>query len=72
LESIYAHIDELSPKIAEKLRVGQLQGNESKQLVSLIDIPTLQRNTVSQYDREPPFNQFNDVLVEQYHMHSLE
>lgn len=56
---------------AEKLRVGQIQGQESKQLISLMDVPTLENRTLEEFPRDPDFNRIGSILVDQYHLHSL-
>lgn len=72
LEGIYAHLDEIAPWTAEKLRVWQLQWQESKHLITLMDVPELLNTTLVSYPREPDFAHIRAVLVDQYHLHSLD
>lgn len=72
LEAIYDHLDDISGSIAEKLRVGQLQGQESKHLISLMVVPDVEWKTMSQYVWTPDFAHISSVLVDTYHLHSLE
>lgn len=72
LDGIYEHLDEIAPATAEKLRVWQLQWQESKQLITLMVVPDMVEKTLLDFEREPPFSHFHDILVDQYHLHSLE
>lgn len=72
IEGIYENLEKISPKVAEKLRVGQLQGQESKQLVTLMDVPELSTAMMDDFVYTPDFKQRHDILVEKYHLHSLE
>jgi 5'-3' exonuclease len=72
LDNIYTQLHEVSAGTAEKLRVGQLQGQESKQLITLMDVPDLMHRTLQEFPREPDFGRIATILVDQYHLHSLE
>ncbi len=56
VENIYAHLDEIEPKLREKLRVGAEQARVGKELVTiLLDAPAqldLEQCHVAQFDRE--------------------
>lgn len=72
LDNIYAHLDDIAPNIAEKLRAGRLQSQESKQLVTMMDIPELAQTTMIQFPREPDFEHMRHILVDQMHFNSLD
>jgi len=72
LDSIYENLKDIVPWTAEKLRIWQLQGEESKQLITLMDVPDLVGRTLEEFPREPDFNRIWAILVDQYHLHSLE
>jgi DNA polymerase I len=71
LDGIYANLDSIASWTAEKLRVGQLQGQESKSLITLMKVPELLNNTLQEFSREPDFVRISSILVDQYHLHSL-
>lgn len=72
LDEIYNNLESIAWATAEKLRVWQLQWQESKQLITLMVVPDLVDKTLRDFEREPPFSHFHDILVNQYHLHSLE
>ncbi len=51
LDGIYDHLDEIAPATAEKLRVGQLQWQESKQLITLMVVPDVLKNVTRFWTR---------------------
>lgn len=71
IDGIYAHLDDISAATAQKLRVGQLQGQESKQLVTLMTVPTLIDRSLDHFPWTPDFSLLEQKLVDQAHMHSL-
>lgn len=72
IEGIYQSLEQVASWTAEKLRVGQLQGQESKQLITLMTVPDLVSRTLEEFPREPDFSRIATILVDQYHLHSLE
>ena len=72
LEGIYAHLDEISESVATKLRVWQLQWQESKQLITMVSVPDIEGKTFVDFSWTPDFKRFDALLVEELHMHSLE
>ncbi|MBI3914051.1 MAG: DNA polymerase I [Chloroflexi bacterium] len=56
VENIYAHLDDIEPKLREKLRAGAEQARVGKELVTILtDAPAqldLEKCRVSEYDRE--------------------
>lgn len=72
LEAIYAHLGEITPKIAEKLRAGEQSAQESKQLITLMHVPELADKTLVHFPREPDFEHMRRILVDQMHFHSLD
>lgn len=72
LDKIYTQLDAIASWTAEKLRAWQLQWHESKQLITLMEVPEVANRTLQEFPREPDFTRIAAILVDQYHLHSLE
>lgn len=72
IENIYAHIQELSWDIQEKLTAGQEDAMFSKELIKLHVIPELLDEDISKYTLQPEFAKWKDILVKEYHFASME
>lgn len=71
LENIYAHLEELSRDIQEKLTTGQEDAFFSKDLIKLHIIPELLQKDVSTYTLHADFAKWKDILVTEYHFNSM-
>ena len=72
IENIYAHLEELTWDIQEKLTAGQEDAMFSKELIKLHVIPELLDEDISKYVLQPEFAKWKDILVKEYHFASME
>ena len=72
LKNIYAHLEELTWDIQEKLTAGQEDAMFSKELIKLHVIPELLDEDIAKYTLQPEFSKWKDILVKEYHFASME
>ena len=72
IENIYAHIQELSRDIQEKLVAGQEDAFFSKELIKLHIIPELLGKDLEQYTLYADFSKWKTILVKEYQFASME
>lgn len=71
IENIYAHINELSRDIQEKLIAGQEDALFSKELIKLHIIPELLDKDINSYTLDPDFPKRRDILIKDYGFSSM-
>lgn len=71
IENIYEHLDEISPALQEKLRTNRDNAFLSKQLIQLMDVPSLMDTPMSTFENNLDFIHMHDLLVNEYEFHGL-
>ena len=72
LENIYAHIDEISKALQEKLVINQEIAHQSKTLIQLLDVPWLVTTPRENFLMKPSFEHYRKILIDQYQFNSME
>ena len=66
LDTIYAHIDEISPSLQQRLIEGKEDAYRSRDLIQLHNIPTLQTIDLQQFLLSFDFERAKSVLMDRY------
>jgi len=72
LDDIYEHIDEITGSIQQKLIDGKEEAYGSKQLIQLMDVPSLQDVEISKYKCDFDFEHIQKTLVDGHGFTSLQ
>lgn len=71
IENIYAHIQELSADVKEKLETSKEVLDIAQSLVSLQTVPDVQNDMPGKYTFNPDFHMYERVLVQEHGFASM-
>ena len=72
IDAIYAHIDEISGDVKQKLLDGKEDAAQSRGLIELKHIPEIQSTTLDTFALKFDFATYKDILVHAHHFTSFE
>ncbi|MEI7919917.1 MAG: hypothetical protein WCH65_07300 [bacterium] len=72
IDNIYAHIDEISGDIKQKLLEGKEDVAKSRGLIELKHIQEIQDSELSSFVLNIDFANYKKLLIDEHHFHSFE
>lgn len=73
LEQVYENLDKITPAwLQEKLRENKDIAFESKSLVQLMDVPSVQEKPLEEFATQFNFSHMRDILIKKYQFNSME